>query len=275
MEYTVHSINPKLSRTHDLSAKRHTGLADLHMHTNYSDGVASVERVLAHIRDHTPLDVIAITDHDTIEGALRARDLVAQNEYPFEVIVGEEVSTREGHLLTLFINTRIPPGLSIERSIELAHAQGGLAIVAHPFHRLFRFSVQREVMERLWRQPDVHPDGVETLNASFAGIGCFRHATRLARMRYHWAETGSSDAHTLNAIGVARTMYPGSGAEAVRAALRERQTQARGGYWPLREYGHLYAHHRANGGAIAERRAAAARERKRNMREAGREPTLI
>ncbi|HLY32123.1 MAG TPA: PHP-associated domain-containing protein, partial [Ktedonobacterales bacterium] len=244
------------------------------MHTIYSDGAATVEQALAHVRDHTRLDVIAITDHDAIEGALRARDLAAQGEYPFEVIVGEEVSTREGHLLTLFITKRIPPGLSIERSIELAHAQGGLAIVAHPFNRLFRFSVQREVMERLWRQPDIHPDGVETLNASFAGIGCYRLATQITRERYHWAETGSSDAHTLNAIGSAHTLYPGSGAEALRVALLERQTQARGGYWPLREYARLYSHHRANRQVIGERRAASFRERKQNMRLADRTVTL-
>ena len=128
-----------------------------------------------------PLDVIAITDHDTIEGALRARDLAAQRSYRFEVIVGEEISTREGHLLALFLEKPIPPDLSIERSIELVHEQGGLAIVAHPFNRVFRHSVQRSVMNRLLRQPELHPDGIETLNGSFAGIGSSRIAMSLAR----------------------------------------------------------------------------------------------
>jgi len=71
------------------------GLADVHMHTNYSDGTGSVEEVLAFAQERTSLDVIAITDHDTIEGALRARDLAAERDYRFEVIVGEEISTRE------------------------------------------------------------------------------------------------------------------------------------------------------------------------------------
>ncbi len=74
-------------------------LADVHMHTNYSDGTGSVEDVLEHVAQATPLDVIAITDHDTIEGALRARELAARRDYGFEVIVGEEISTREGHCL--------------------------------------------------------------------------------------------------------------------------------------------------------------------------------
>src|SRR5262249_24117653 len=140
------------------------GLADLHIHTTYSDGTGTVENVLAHVQRATTLDVIAITDHDTIEGALRARDLAARAAYRFEVIVGEEISTREGHLLALFLQEPITPDQSIERSIELIHAQGGLAIVAHPFNRVFRHSVQRSVMNRLLRQPEVHPDGIETLN---------------------------------------------------------------------------------------------------------------
>ena len=274
----THDLNDPLFVGSLVGQKRHTGLADLHMHTTYSDGVATVEEVLARIQDHTPLDVIAITDHDTIEGALRARDLAAKHNYPFDVIVGEEVSTREGHLLTLFLNKRIPPGLSIERSIELAHAQGGLAIVAHPFHRLFRFSVQREVMERLWRQPEVHPDGVETLNASFAGIGCFGLATRITRERYHWAETGNSDAHTPTAIGSARTSYPGSGVADLRQALAQRQTAAQGGYWRLREYRHLIAYSRAHKEEIAAHRAAVRREiaqTERLARALEREPIVV
>src|SRR5512146_2001668 len=56
------------------------GFADVHMHTNYSDGTGSVEDVLRFAQEHTRLDVIAITDHDTIEGALRARDLAARDD---------------------------------------------------------------------------------------------------------------------------------------------------------------------------------------------------
>lgn len=215
---------------------RATGLADLHMHTRYSDGVGTVEETLAYALWRTPLDVIAITDHDTIEGALRARDLAERTDFPIEVIVGEEVSTREGHVLALFIEKRIPPGLSVERTIELAHEQGGLAIVAHPFNPVFRHSVQRSVMDRLLRQPDAHPDGIESLNGSFAGIGSSRVAHELTQTIYHWAETGGSDAHTPTAIGCAMTRYPGSGALALRQAALARTTEPLGTYWRAREY---------------------------------------
>ncbi|WIG59781.1 MAG: putative metal-dependent phosphoesterase (PHP family) [Ktedonobacterales bacterium] len=235
------------------TARGHRGLADVHMHTNYSDGTGSVEEVLDFAQRFTRLDVLAITDHDTIEGALRARDLAAQRGYRFEVIVGEEISTREGHLLALFLQTPVAPDQSIERSIEQVHAQGGLAIVAHPFNRVFRHSVQRSVMNRLLRQPEVHPDGIETLNGSFAGIGSSRIAMTLARNVYHWAETGGSDAHTPTAVGCARTAFAGRTADDLRAALLRRETLPLGTYWHAREYVAFVSHRmRYGGGATSE-----------------------
>lgn len=224
------------------------GLADLHMHTNYSDGTGSVEDVLAYAQDHTSLDVIAITDHDTIEGALRARDLVEKGNYRFELIVGEEISTREGHLLALFLHKPIAPNQSIERSIELIREQGGVAIVAHPFNRVFRHSVQRSVMNRLLRQPELHPDGIETLNGSFAGIGSSQIAMSLARNVYHWAETGGSDAHTPTAVGCAHTVFPGKTAEDARSAIERRETAPMGAFWQPREYVAFVSHRMRHGG---------------------------
>ena len=238
------------------------GLADVHMHTNYSDGTGSVEDVLAFAQDHTTLDVIAITDHDTIEGALRARELAERGNYRFEVIVGEEISTREGHMLALFLHDRVAPGQSIERSIEQVHSQGGLAVVAHPFNRVFRHSVQRSVMNRLLRQPDLHPDGVETLNGSFAGIGSSRIAMTAVRTSYHWAETGGSDAHTPTAVGCARTLFPGRTAAELRETLLARDTSPIGAYWQAREYIAFVSHRMAHGG----RATFEGEESRRNVR---------
>lgn len=238
----------------------HTGLADLHMHTNYSDGTGSVEEVLAFAQHYTSLDVIAVTDHDTIEGALRARELAERGSYRFEVIVGEEISTREGHLLALFLHAPIAPDQSIERSIDLVHEQGGLAIVAHPFNRVFRHSVQRSVMNRLLRQPEVHPDGIETLNGSFAGIGSSQIAMALARDVYHWAQTGGSDAHTPTAVGCARTIYHGRGVADLRASLERRETAAIGAFWQPREYVAFVSHRMKHGGAATHDRVPAQRK---------------
>ncbi len=256
--WQVHEVARAAENGSERFAPRHRriGQADLHMHTTASDGVGTVEEVLAFAQRYTDLDVIAITDHDTIDGALRARDVIAAGDYRFELIIGEEISTREGHLLALFLEDRIPPGLSIERSIDLVHEQGGLAIVAHPFNRIFRHSVQRPVMDRLWRQPDVHPDGMETLNGSFAGIGSSRVAMTLSRRYYRWAETGGSDAHTATAIGCARTHFVGQTAVELRTSIEERASRPAGGYWLPREYvalarGRAWPRRAAVGGAIA------------------------
>ncbi|MBF6591079.1 MAG: PHP domain-containing protein [Ktedonobacterales bacterium] len=249
-----HHTMPRHARAHAITRtpsdrlSGQYGLADLHTHTHHSDGTGSVEDVLAFAQEHTQLDVLAITDHDTIEGALRARELAA-GRYRFEVIIGEEISTREGHMLALFLRAPIPPDLSIERSIELVHAQGGLAIVAHPFNRVFRHSVQRSVMNRLLRQPELHPDGIETLNGSFAGIGSSRIAMGLAHTTYHWAQTGGSDAHTPTAVGCAHTVFLGHTAEELRAAVLARTTSPQGRYWQAREYVSFVSHRMTAGGA--------------------------
>src|ERR1700738_1359564 len=117
------------------------GLAALHLHTSYSDGWPSPAEVVDHVTLETSLDVIAITDHDTIEGALRAAEH-SERTAGVPVIAGEEVSSRQGHILGLFLERRIPPGLSAAATVDEIHNQGGLAIAAHPFWRTTRM-VQR------------------------------------------------------------------------------------------------------------------------------------
>src|ERR1700752_5472202 len=88
------------------------GGPDLHMHTTASDGWPSPQELVDHARLRG-LDVIAVTDHDTIEGALRAADhaerVTGRRRLP--VIVGEEVSSRNGHIVGLFLETSVRPGM--------------------------------------------------------------------------------------------------------------------------------------------------------------------
>src|SRR5207249_4484038 len=109
------------------------GRADLHVHSIWSDGAqarAAIVRAAA-----GRVDVLAITDHDEIRGALEAREFArAHSELGIDVVIGEEVSTLNGHVLALWIEERVPPGLSAERTLALIHDHGGLAVAAHPFH---------------------------------------------------------------------------------------------------------------------------------------------
>ena len=107
------------------------GKADLHIHTVYSwDGTCAVEAVLKQAAHVAHLDVIAITDHDEICGALEAEELAFR--YGIEVIPGSEISTADGHLLALFIREKIPAGLSLVETVLRVHEKGGLCVVPHP-----------------------------------------------------------------------------------------------------------------------------------------------
>lgn len=109
------------------------GRADLHVHTLWSDGAQRPEVIVAVASER--VDVVAITDHDEIRGALRAREWAREHpELGVDVVVGEEISSLNGHSLGLFLEERIPPGLSALDTIGEIHAQGGLAVAAHPFH---------------------------------------------------------------------------------------------------------------------------------------------
>ena len=234
------------------------GKADLHMHSTYSDGIGTIEHILDHVQNNTNLDVIAVTDHDVIEGSLRTRDLWQKGNYRFDFVVGEEVSTKEGHLLGLFIEKLVPRGLSMERSIDLIHEQGGLAIIAHPLHPLFKHSCSRETMDRIHNTNDVWFDAVETWNASFCGIYANQQAMRANRLVYGLPEVGNSDAHTLNAIGRGRTWFEGKNALDVRASIESGLSAPGGRLWDVQDY-LRWAKYRVGkeGRAMSRRRRAA------------------
>ena len=124
------------------------GKADLHIHTRISDGMASVETVLERAEHATDLDVIAITDHEDARGGLEARELAAKRGLKVEVVPGAEITTRHGHLLALFIEETPPIFRSVEATIEAIHAQGGIAIAAHPMSWLTR-SLSRRTIDRV------------------------------------------------------------------------------------------------------------------------------
>src|SRR5262245_18671690 len=136
------------------------GRADLHVHSWWSDGAQSPEEVVRAAAGR--VDVLALTDHDEIAGALRAREFA--RDHPalgVDVVIGEEVSTLNGHLLALFLEERVPPGLSAERTIELIHEQDGLAVVAHPFHPIRYRRLGRPSLAALI--PHLPLDGIEVV----------------------------------------------------------------------------------------------------------------
>jgi len=144
-------------------------------------------------------------------------------------VIGTEVTTLEGHLLGLFVESPIPYLQSLENTIEAIHKQGGLCIVPHPMSWLTQ-SVSKQSLERIMAigDPGVYLDGVETINATIVGRISNKRARKFNK-KYKLAETGGSDAHFLKAVGGAITLFPGRTAEELKRSLLERTTQARNG----------------------------------------------
>ncbi|HEV2953452.1 MAG TPA: CehA/McbA family metallohydrolase [Candidatus Dormibacteraeota bacterium] len=183
------------------------GRADLHIHTNASDGRPSPGEVVDFVVGHTNLDLIAITDHDTIDGALVAADLGLARGLP--VIIGEEVSSREGHILGLFLQRPIKPGLSAQATVDAIHAQGGLAIAAHPFWRTTpNKSGSRPAHGVGWKGAELDLDAIEIENST-PGLGLANLVARRFCAGTSLPPVGGSDAHIASAIGRAATSFPG------------------------------------------------------------------
>jgi len=211
------------------------GRADFHMHTNVSDGLPSPQELLDFVAEHRPdLDVVAITDHDCLEASLWAYD--QRSKYPFDIIPGMEISSAEGDVLGLWVTKPIQIGLSLAETAAAVHEQGGIAILAHPFH--FYVPVVAVNFRRYLNNPqmllDAGIDALETHNASTFLPANNRLARRFSR-RLHLPATGSSDAHTLGAIGSGRTRFPGRSAADLRTAFAQGTTLAEGEMWPVKE----------------------------------------
>ncbi|MEO7020945.1 MAG: CehA/McbA family metallohydrolase [Ktedonobacteraceae bacterium] len=198
--------------------------ADIHMHTNLGDGWASPARVIEEAT-HRQLTLIAITDHDHIEGAKRVGELLHQQSSSLQMITGVEVSTRNGHLLGLFVQKAPKPGRPVEESIEAIKAQGGLVIVPHPLGRLVP-SLSRAKIDTLLEKG--YPiDGIEIYNPSPANAS-MRATVRKANADWQLAEMGGSDAHFWQHIGAAYTLFPGTTPDDLRQAILARTVRAGG-----------------------------------------------
>lgn len=204
------------------------GFADLHIHTIHSyDGTCSVSAVLNHVVNHTDLNVIAITDHNSLAGVREALDLAPA--YGIEVIPGCEISTANGHLLALFITQPIQAGLSLIQTIHMVGEQGGLCIAAHPMAK-GTSSLHFSKIQQALQQPGVNRVlvGIEAFNG---GLVYTRRRTSIEVMScaLPLAQVGNSDAHVLLTIGQGSSEFKGQTAKDLRIALEQRTTRVRKG----------------------------------------------
>jgi predicted metal-dependent phosphoesterase TrpH len=200
------------------------GQADMHIHSIASDGTASAGEILEYAEARTDLDVVAIADHERIEAAVECQRLARERGSRVEVVVAEEVTTRSGHLLGVFLQARLRRNQRLETTVAEIHEQGGLAIVPHPFSA-FTKGMRKHAIVRvhLSKDPLVYWDALEGYNPSTAGrYG--RTATLRLAAELGLPLVGNSDGHTLDTIGDGRTYFAGSTAEDYRRAILEGTT---------------------------------------------------
>ena len=165
--------------------------ADLHIHTKYSlDCNTPLEQIISRCEE-VGINCIAISDHGTIEGALKMVDLA-----PFPVIVAEEILTTHGEIMGMFLEEGIPNGISVEETISRIRAQGGLVNIPHPFSTLRASALSSEILEELVEQIDL----VEVFNARSILRRSSARAQIFAR-KYDIPAGAGSDAHTRSEIG--------------------------------------------------------------------------
>ncbi|MHB8647194.1 MAG: PHP domain-containing protein [Thermomicrobiales bacterium] len=217
------------------------GRADIHLHTDVVDGLQSVAALLEYAEHQTDLDLVAVTDHDEIRGALAARDLAERRNGRVQVITGTEVTTRHGHLLALFVDRTFPMLKTIDATLAAIHAAGGIAIVPHPMSWLTT-SIGERTLRRIHalgddgRRSGIFFDAIEMLNPSVAGRVACRRAADLNRAVLHLPVMAGSDAHASALIGSAYTTFPGRTAEDLRAAFTAHATRAHGRFWTFTEH---------------------------------------
>ena len=203
------------------------GLADLHLHTIYSyDGTASLAAVLSRAKQ-LGLDVIAITDHDVIAGALKAME-IAPN-YGVEVIPGIEITTADGDLLAFFVTEKVDPGLSLVETVLRVRALGGVCVAPHPMAGgMGMKSLSARTILKALRDPAVAETliGIETYNGT-AIDRISNHYANILASQINIAKTGSSDAHIIDTIGFGLTEFEGKTAADLLLALKNKTTKVR------------------------------------------------
>jgi predicted metal-dependent phosphoesterase TrpH len=202
---------------------RTRAFVDLHCHTSASFDSLSSPAAVVRAAAARGLTHLAITDHDRIDGALEAREQARSLAPALAVLIGEEVKSRDGDLIGVFLREAIPPGLSAAETIAVVHEQGGLVGIPHPFDRSRGGSLSRaggaaaaETLEAL----AATVDWIEAWNARVM-LGNGNHRAAELAVAAGVPGIAASDAHTTMEIGIAMTVLHGdpSTADELREAL--------------------------------------------------------
>ncbi len=187
---------------------------DLHMHTDHSHDCATPVEVLLATAREQGLGAIAVTDHNVITGAYEAREKAA--EFGVKIIVAEEVKTAsQGEVIGLFIEDRIPRGLTLAETVAEIKRQGGLVYVPHPFDRMHAVPDYEHLLTII---DDI--DAIEVYNPRVA-IGSFNEEAARFAAKYRILAGAGSDSHVAPGLGSVRVrMHDFDGPQEFLESLR-------------------------------------------------------
>jgi len=190
-------------------------MIDMHVHTNYSDSSGTVEEVIKTAKEKG-LNGIAITDHDTLEGAKVAMNM----QDGVIVIPGEEIKTRNGEILALGIDEAVPEDLPIEEAIRIVHLQEGLVFIPHPTIPFFG-RLKETDMRRL------NIDGLEVFSAISPFADHYATKNMAIAKRLGLSTIAGSDSHFSETVGDAYTIIDAKDAKlpSILKALRLGRTE--------------------------------------------------
>lgn len=186
--------------------------AELHVHSNYSDGRDSVKKIVQKAVDKG-IDVLSVTDHDTIAGSLSAIEFVSDEKIPIVVIPGVEVSTSTGHLLVYGIGRDIEKGLKMDKTCETVRKMGGISVLAHPFDIFRKGTIRKKDFEFV--------DCVEVFNAK----SYFNFLARKYAEKFGKKGIGGSDAHKAEHVGMVINYLQSSDKDSIINAIYDGRKQ--------------------------------------------------
>jgi len=171
---------------------------ELHCHTIYSKDSLTTPRKLVETCERRGIDRVVVTDHNTIAGALLAKQID-----PGRVIIGEEIMTTRGELLAFFVQEEIPPGLEPAQVLDRLKEQSAFISVSHPFDRWRKGH---------WQEQDLiailpYLDAIETFNARCWLPSFNKEAANFAQT-HNIPGTAGSDAHAAFELGKASMLLP-------------------------------------------------------------------
>jgi predicted metal-dependent phosphoesterase TrpH len=212
---------------------RTIGRADLHVHPVGNGSAVRSPTALLSALVAAGLDLVALTDHNRIDAAA---ELAARGaDAGLVMLVGEEITSREGHVLGLGLGALVAPGRSLGDTVEEIHAQGGLAVVAHPLLPIPSSASERTLKALAQGRPERRPDAVEGFNPGVAWMPGYRRRVEQLAAAAGYAVVGGSDAHRPGAVGRGLTRYRGRTFADLRAAIAAGETSADGRAYGLRD----------------------------------------